>query len=167
MFESFINYIAHTNLFNFIVFAAIIGYILVKIDFLGMLDKGKNSVAENIEVSVEKKEQSEKNLQTIEEKLANISEEISNIINNSKENAKHVGEKIIADANLSADNIKNNSLKLVENKSEILKNDIIKRVSLASVEVAKNQIIQELSVNSDLHKKLIDESVEAIDEVEL
>ena len=43
-----------------------------------------------------------------------------------------------------------------------MKNDLIKRATLASVEVAKSHIINELNNNQDLHNKLIDESIEAI-----
>ena len=45
----------------------------------------------------------------------------------------------------------------------ILKNELLKRASLASVEVAKNHIVNELSWNQGLHDKLIDESIEAIE----
>ena len=93
-------------------------------------------------------------------------EELEEIIKNSANNANMVGSKILEDANASADNIGKNSLKLVENKEELMKNDIVRRVSKASVEIAKNQIIQELNNNKDLHKKLIEESIEAIDGVE-
>ena len=49
----------------------------------------------------------------------------------------------------------------------ILKNELLKRASLASVEVAKNHIINELNTNQGLHDKLIDESIEAIEGVGL
>ena len=58
--------------------------------------------------------------------------------------------------------IKDNSKKLVENKSALLKNDILRRASEASIEVARNHIVNELNNNYDLHQKLIDESLEAL-----
>ena len=50
----------------------------------------------------------------------------------------------------------------MENKSALLKNDILKRASEASIEVARNHIVNELNNNYDLHQKLIDESLEAL-----
>ena len=47
----------------------------------------------------------------------------------------------------------------------IFKNELIKKASLASVEVAKAHIIGELSRNAELHDKLIDESIEALEEI--
>ena len=48
-----------------------------------------------------------------------------------------------------------------------MKNDLIKRASLASVEVAKNQILGELEKNSELHDKLIEDSINALEGMEI
>ena len=98
----------------------------------------------------------------IEEKVSHIEEEIDGIIKKSEQNAKLVGEKIIQDANHTVESIKDNSKKLVENKSALLKNDILRRASEASIEVDRNHIVNELNNNYDLHQKLIDESLEAL-----
>ena len=167
MFEAFIDYIARTNLFNFVIFAGIIIYLCIKLDVKSTLDNGAKGVAENINKSEAAKEESEIKLKTIEEKVANLEEEIVGIIKQSETNAALVGGQIISDADKSAENIKTNALKLIENKAGALKNDIMRRASLASVEVAKGQIIKELESNGDLHNKLIDESIEAINGVDL
>ena len=163
MFETFLDYIARTNLFNFIIFASIIVFIFVKLDVLGGLDKGAKIVSD----SKNAKETSESNLQSIENKLSSLQDEVNQIIDKSEKNAEIVGEQIISEANKSTENIKANTLKLINNKTEVLKNDIMRRASIASVEVAKEQIINELSNNYDLHNKLIDESIEAINGVNL
>ncbi len=167
MLGAVLDYIARTNLFNFIIFAGIIGYLFVKLDVIGSLEKGTQAVAEKIDNSKTAKEESETKLQTIEDKVANLENEINEIIEQSKNNAELVGGQIINDAEKSAENIKTNTLKLIENKTGVLKNDIMKRASLASVEVAREHIINELNNNYDLHNKLIDESVESINGVEL
>lgn len=167
MFESFLNYISRTNLFNFIIFAGIIAFLFIKLNVIGILNAGKESVAEDIEDSNNAKKESEENLKSIEDTLSHLSEEIDEIIKNSEDNANLVGEKIVSDANSVAENIKTNSLKLVENRAELLRNDLIQKASLVSVEIAKKQILEELERNKELHAKLIDESVEAINGVNL
>ena len=167
MFEAVLDYIARTNLFNFIIFAGIIVYLIVKLDVKGSLDKGTQVVADKIDNSETAKDESEIKLKTIEDKVANLEEEVESIIKQSEANAEIVGEQIITEANKSADNIQTNTLKLIENKTSVLKNDILRRASLASVEVAKGHIINELNNNKDLHNKLIDESIESINGVEL
>ena len=165
--SSVLDYILRTNLFNFIIFAGIIIFLIKKLDVKGSLEKGVEAVKESVEASEAAKKDSEEKLLTIDDKVSNIKNEIEEIISKSVENANTVGKQIIADANKTADNISENSKKLVENKTELLKNDILKRVSLASVEVAKNHIINELNNNYDLHLKLIDESVDAIKNAEV
>ena len=106
-------------------------------------------------------------MSSIEKSLEHIGEEIDAILAQSEDNAKLVGEKLLEDANKTALTIQENSGKTIETNRALLKNELIRRASLASVEVAKSHIIKELDKNPDLHKKLIDESVEAIDGVEV
>ncbi len=162
MLGSVLDYISRTNLFNFVIFLSILIFLFKKIDVVGMLENMKNAVIENIEASKTSKSESETHLKEIEEKVSHIEEEIDGIIKKSEQNAKLVGEKIIEDANHTVESIKDNSKKLVENKSALLKNDILKRASEASIEVARNHIVSELNNNNDLHQRLIDESLEAL-----
>ena len=162
MLGSVLDYISKTNLFNFIIFLSILIFLFKKIDIVGMLENMKNAVIENIEASKTSKSESETHLKEIQEKVSHIEEEIDGIIKKSEQNAKLVGEKIIEDANHTVESIKDNSKKLVENKSALLKNDILRRASEASIEVARNHIVNELNNNYDLHQRLIDESLEAL-----
>ena len=167
MFEAFIDYIARTNLFNFIIFAGIILYLFIKLDVVGGLDKGAEGIAEKIDDSKNLKEESEIKLSAIENTVAHVEDEVEQIIKQSEENAKLVGGQILSEAEKSVENIKSNALKLIENKTDVLKNDIMRRASFASVEVAKEQIVNELNNNAELHNKLIDESIESINGAEL
>ena len=162
MLGSVLDYISRTNLFNFVIFLSVLIFLFKKIDVVGMLENMKNAVIENIEASKTSKSESETYLKEIEEKVSHVEEEIDGIIKKSEQNAKLVGEKIIEDANHTVESIKDNSKKLVENKSALLKNDILKRASEASIEVARNHIVNELNNNYDLHQRLIDESLEAL-----
>ena len=162
MFETVLDYIARTNLFNFIIFAGVFALIFWKVDLIGGLEKGRQSIAEKIEDSETKKEEAETGLKTIEDKVSNLEDEIDEIVKKSEDNANVVGQKIIAEANKTADNIKSGVVKLTDNRAALLKNDIMRRASLAAVETAKNHIINELMRNHDLHNRLIDESIEAI-----
>jgi len=167
MFDTVLDFIARTNLFNFIIFASIIAYLYIKLNVADGLDKASEKVTEKIDDSKTVKTESEEHLKAIEEKVAFLKDEIDLIIMQSENNAKLVGDKILEDANKTAENIHNNSLKVIDNKTAVIKNDIMRKASLASVEVAKEHIIKELSENAELHNKLIEESIQAIDKVEL
>lgn len=166
MFEAILDYISRTNLFNFIIFAGIIIFLCVKLNVSGILEQGKENVEESIKDSDAAKENSEAELSKIEDLVAHLEDDVEQIIRESEANAEIVGSKMISDANKTVENIKNNSIKIIENKTALIKNEIMKKASMASIEVAKRHIIDELGRNEGLHNKLIDESIEAINGVE-
>lgn len=162
-FNIFVDYIARTNLFNFVIFLSIIIYLLKRINITSKLEDAQTSIKNTIVESETIKVKSEERLSCIEDSLSHIEEEINSIIEKSEENARVIGEKILQDGHNTALTIRENKDKAIENSYIILKNELLKRASLASVEIAKNHIINELSWNQELHDKLIDESIEAIE----
>ena len=164
-FNAVIDYIARTNLFNFVIFLSIIIFLVKKIDVSTKLEDAQVSVKKTIVDSETAKVYSEEKLSSIESAMNQIEDEINIIIEKSESNAKIVGEKILQEGKNTALLVKENAEKAIENSHLILKNELLKRASLASVEVAKNHIINELSWNQGLHDKLIDESIEAIAEI--
>ncbi len=162
-----IDYIARTNLFNFAIFAGIIVFLIVKLDVKSKLSESKESVDVTITDAEKAKTDSEEKLTSIEKSMENLSDEVDKILSLAEENAKLVGNKILEDAKHSVAVIHDNAQKAIENSQVILKNDILRRASLASVEVAKAHIIEELKRNGELHNKLIDESINMIEGVEL
>ena len=164
-FGEILNYIGRTNLFNFLIFLSIIIFLVKKIDVSGKLESAKNGIAQNIENSKTAKSDSESLLKEVEKSVENLEEEIEAIIKKSENNARLVGDKILEDARSLALSVKDNSVKSAEARAGHLKNDILKRAMKASVEVAKDHILSELGRNSDLHNRLIDESIDALDGV--
>lgn len=163
----FIDYIARTNLFNFIVFAGIIIYLVVKLKVGSKIENAKVSVDETIMASETAKVESEKKLEDIQDSMAHLEEDIDAIIAESEDRAKLVGANILEDAAKGVLTVKENAQKALENSTNILRNDLIRRASIASIEVAKARIIEELNRNEELHQRLIDESIEKLEGVDL
>lgn len=163
----FIDYIARTNLFNFIVFAGIITIIVLKLNVKSKMESAVEDVKVSIEESETAKQDSEEKLSSIEVTMTHLSEEVDALLEKSEENAKLVGSKIMEDAGNAVVAIKQNAQNAIENNKIILKNDIIRRASLASIAVAKAHIIEELKNNAELHEKLINESIETIERTEI
>ena len=166
-FNEILAYIARTNLFNFVIFAGIIIYLVCKLNVKTKLENAVTEVDNSIKESEKTKVESEKKLSSIEESMNHLSDEVDLILKQSENNAKLVGEKIAADTEKSLVVLKENTQKVIDNNRNILKNDIIRRASLASIEVAKAHIMEELKQNPNLHERLIDESVNAIEGAEL
>lgn len=161
----FIDYIARTNLFNFVIFLSIIIFLIKKVNITATLEKEQIIIKDNIVASEKAKVDSEEKLSSIENSMCHIEEEIDSIIKKSEENATLIGTKILEDANKSYQAIFDNTEKALSNSYTLIKSDLLKKVSLASIEIAKKHIVDELSWNQGLHDKLIDESIEAIEGV--
>lgn len=165
MFGEILDWILRTNLFNFIIFLSIIIYLYKKFNVTAQVEKAADSVKETIEEAENTKVEAENHLNEIEKSISNLGKEIEEILKESEENANLVGKKILEDSEKTALVIQENTQKAIENSRNILKNDLIKRAATASVEVAKAHIINELRDNQELHDRLINESIEAIEGV--
>lgn len=164
LFRNTLPALSRAVLSNFIVFAGIIILLSEKqIRPIKAIEAAQSAINETITESETAKVESEERLKNIEDSVANIEQEIDAIIVKSEENAKLVGEKILQDGESTALIIQENTSKAIENSRMILKNELLKKASLASVEVARAHIVNELSWNQGLHDKLIDESIEAIE----
>ena len=164
-FNLFIDYIARTNLFNFVIFLSIIIILVKNINVSAKLEKAQNVIKTEIEQSEITKNESEIRLNSIEESISHIEEEIDAIIKKSEENANIIGEKIVQDGEKTALTIQENTSKALENSRMILKSELLKKASLASIEIAKRHLINELSWNQGLHDELIDKSIETLEEI--
>ena len=163
IFQNMLTFNARAVLANFIVFAMIIGFVLKQaVHPKAILEQAQTIVENEIKDSISAKEESEEKLASTQKDARGVKKEINAILKKSEENAQLVGAKIIEDAKKTALVIQDNAEKSIETNLALLKNDILKRASLASIEIAKGQIINELNNNSELHDKLIDESIEAI-----
>lgn len=166
-FSEILNYIARTNLFNFVIFLSVIVFLVKKINVSAKLEEVQESVKDEIISSETAKAQSEEQLSSIEDSIAHIEQDINEIIEKSEENARLVGDKILQDAQKAVLVIQENTQKNIENGKILLKNELLKRASLASIEIAKTHLINELSWNQGLHDKLINESIDSIEGVDL
>ena len=162
-----IDYISRTNLFNFAIFAGIIVYIAVKLNVNNMLETSVKSVVSLIKSSEQKKSDSEENLNKVKKDMEQIDSYVEKIYTDSQRNSNMVGEKIMSDAHNESETIKNNTIRTINNKQMFVKSDLIKRVSEASIETAREHIISELSSNKELHEKLIYESIDALEGIQV
>lgn len=163
IFQNTLSFNARAVMANFIVFAMIIGFVLKQaVHPKAILEQAQTIVENEIKDSITAKEGSEEKLATTQKDSRGVKKEINAILKKSEENAQLVGAKIIEDARKTALVVQDNTEKTIESNLVLLKNDILKRASLASIEIAKAQIINELNNNSELHDKLIDESIETI-----
>ena len=127
------------NLFNFLVVLGFFAWLLVKFDFLGILDKKKDEIISTIRNAENRKKQSVKELQNTTNALKNIDKDIEQIVNEAKNIAKNIEQK-------SQEKLKQG----YESKAKI---EVSQKIANASVAIAKQYI--ENSLDENMHKELI------------
>ncbi len=163
----FWNLIVQSNTFNFAILVIIIAVVFAKIDLPGIIEKIKNDVARAIENAKQEKENAEKDLKTAQKTAANTDNEVAEQLKTAKNNAQNLSQGIMKNTELQIENIKSNILKVINAEEKSLSAKLTQDTVNNSIELAKQNIINKLNENPDLHNKFIDDSINEIDRVQL
>ena len=163
----FWNLIVQSNTFNFAILVIIIAVVFAKIDLLGIIEKIKNDVARAIENAKQEKENAEKDLKTAQKTAANTDNEVAEQLKTAENNAQNLSQGIMKNTELQIENIKSNILKVINAEEKSLSAKLTQDTVNNSIELAKQNIINKLNENPDLHNKFIDDSINEIDRVQL
>ena len=156
--------ILETNLINFLIVISTLVWIFKKAHLGDLIQK----MADDVKTSVE--ESSQNALNAINDyketrKATRGTEQLQEkIIKQAQRNAVSIKEKIEEKTAQKRDEIKSNLLKAFEDQKENFKNLTVDDVYQASVELAKLEVLKRL--NKDIHKKLINTSIEELDKIE-
>ena len=163
----FWNLIVQSNTFNFAILVIIIAVVFAKIDLPGIIEKIKNDVARAIENAKQEKENAEKDLKTAQKTAANTDNEVAQQLKTAENNAQNLSQGIMKNTELQIENIKSNILKVINAEEKSLSAKLTQDTVNNSIELAKQNIINKLNENPDLHNKFIDDSITEIDRVQL
>lgn len=163
----FWNLIVQSNTFNFAILVIIIAVVFAKIDLPGIIEKIKNDVARAIENAKQEKENAEKDLKTAQKTAANTDNEVAEQLKTAENNAQNLSQGIMKNTELQIKNIKSNILKVINAEEKSLSAKLTQDTVNNSIELAKQNIINKLNENPDLHNKFIDDSINEIDRVQL
>ncbi len=163
----FWNLIVQSNTFNFAILVIIIAVVFAKIDLPGIIEKIKNDVARAIENAKQEKENAEKDLKTAQKTAANTDNEVAQQLKTAENNAQNLSQGIMKNTELQIENIKSNILKVINAEEKSLSAKLTQDTVNNSIELAKQNIINKLNENPDLHNKFIDDSINEIDRVQL
>ena len=159
------NWLMSTNIFNFVVMVALLYYISVKFDFSGKLEEARLKVVASIRESEDEKRLREEEYEKSAEVASHIDEEIYEALGIAEKSANALGRKMLEDARVITRGIITSTQKRIDAKMSLLQAELMKKTALAAVEVAKQNIEQELAEHLELHDKFIYESLNALDEV--
>ena len=155
--------IVQSNTFNFIIMIALFAFIIKKCKLAQKLDETILKIKETIDKSEDFKNASLEELKKADEKTNNIPAEIEEIEKAGEQNLKNIEEKLNKDSEDKINSIKANAEKAIDTKEKEIVSELSKKTILASIEVAKNHIINLLEKHPEYHQNFIKESIKELD----
>lgn len=157
------TFVVETNLFNFIIMVCILALVFWKMDLKSILASMQEKVAQTIDEVNQNKAKSEETLTEAKKAVQKLPEDIEKINSDAKESAEMISAKIIDDAKKQAEHISQNADKVISAEEKQIINNLIKQVSVTSVEKSRENAVNMLKDNIEMHEKYIRESIEKLD----
>jgi len=154
--------IVQSNTFNFVVLMALFAFIISKCKLAEKLDSAILKIKETIENSENTKKDSLEELEKASQQTKNVLSEIQEIEDKGKINIANLEEKIVKDSEEQINSIKKSADKIIDAKEKEIASRLSKKTVLASLELAKEHIINLLKQNPSYHQKFIKESIEEL-----
>lgn len=157
------NVIVYSNTFNFIVFVAIIAWVLVKIDIKSAITALQQKIIKIINDVKKEHENALYALKNAEKAVEKLPEELEGIMQDAAKSAETISKKVLSEAEKQVKSIEANAKKVIDAEEKLLISKLTKSTSSLSVETAKNHIQNVLVETPTLHEKYINESIEELD----
>jgi len=164
---SFIKFLATSNTINFILMLMILAWIIKKVNVGKSFDDSISQVALSIKKSDDEKSRADNSLAAAKAQLEKLPADINKLENNSKKKIAIFEQQIEDDAQNVISKLNKNIDRAISIEAGKLSNVITDKTSLASIEYARQSIINHLRNNPDLHNKFIQDSLGELDKVEL
>jgi len=154
--------IVESNTFNFAILLLIFAILYRKLNVSFMIDSIKSEIVKAVENAKSAKLEAEEKLKGASDRVQNLQTEIDDKLNNAKVQADGVSKQIAKNTECITNSFELNVKKIIASEEKIVIGKVSQKTLNASILLAKEEIINKLKTNPELHNKLIEESIEAI-----
>ena len=162
-----VHLLVHSNTLNFLIVLSIIVILVVKLNLKDKIEVLREEIKSYVDASADEKNIAEQNLSIIKEKIQKLPLQIEDIQKSTENSVKSIGEKIKADIQEQKQDISNNAERILNLEMKKFKQKLTSVLSEKSVEIAKENAINQLKENNELHNKYIDNAIEELDRISL
>ncbi len=162
-----IQTLIQTNSLNFIIVLAVLIFILSKLNINEKINKLRDDIKSYVDNSTSEKALAQKELEETEEKIKHLPEETQLIETSAENNIKGLEQKIKKEIEDKKNDIKTSADRILNLEIKQFKAKLTSILSEKSVILAKDNAIEQLKNNRELHNKYIDEAIEEIGRVSL
>ncbi len=158
-----IQILIQSNTVNFLIVLFIVLFLIKKLNVGQKVENLRDEITNYVEVSEKEKTQSEHELSKINDKIAKLPALIERLKRSTERNVKNIEENVYADIEERKQDISKNAQRLFNLETKKFKTGLSNLLSEKSVEIARENAINQLKENPDLHNKYIDTAIEELD----
>ena len=162
-----LNTLLQSNTFNFLIVLGVILFLLKKINIKAKINDMREQIKNYVEDSSNELNLAEKELNAVSEKLKNLPNETSEINISAKNNIENVTQQIEEEIQDKMHDIDNNAKRILNLEIKQFKSKLTGILTEKSIELAKENAMEQLKTNPQLHKNYIDEAINEIDRINL
>lgn len=163
----FFKYLAQSNTINFFLMVWFLVWVCSKLHLGTSFDKSVENVAASINKSDEEKKKSKVILNDMEQEMTKLPQVLQKIKKDSSLKENVLKKQIEDSTQKSISNIEQNVSKVLKAEEKQISDEIIDDAVEKAISQAKDDIINLLKSNPDLHSKFIEESLVDFDKVKL
>ncbi|MBE7705377.1 MAG: hypothetical protein E7Z90_06165 [Cyanobacteria bacterium SIG29] len=156
-----------SNTINFLIVLGIIIFLVAKLSISSKIEVLRDEIKKFVDASVQEKENAQKELDEIKEKIVHLPDEIKDIKDTAQKNIKGIEQKIEVEIQEKMQDVENNAKRILNLETKKFKSKLSGILSEASIKLARQNAIEQLEQNRELHDKYINEAIDEIDRISL
>lgn len=158
------NNIVHSNMFNFVILAVAM-YFLLKDKVKNTLEEMTENTINTVNTSISEKENALKKLEETKIDYEKTPQEKAEIRNIAQNTLLSLEKKAAADVEKTKQILIENASKTVSSEEARIKSILTKETAESSISTALNDISAKLSQDENLHDKLIENAIEELEKI--
>ncbi|MDY6383304.1 MAG: hypothetical protein SPL70_05345 [Cyanobacteriota bacterium] len=162
-----IKYLIDTNIVNFALMVWFFWWVFDKIDIKKLMNNVVQAVKDKIQKSESEKESSNISMNKALETLNKLPDEIKEIEKFNNDKTELFKKQLEISTQKTIDKIENNIEKSIKIEEKNISKEVMNETIEKSIEQARNNIIEMLKSNPDLHNKFIQDGLDKLDKAEL
>ena len=165
--SEFINILIQSNTLNFLIVLALIIFLIKKLNVSNKLQNLADEIANYVNSSETEKNDAQKKLDIINGKVQKLPDVIERIKKSTENSIKNYENKVKKDLQDEKNDISKNADRLFKLETKKFKNKLTNLLSEKSVELARENAIEQLNGNVELHNRYIDSAIDELDRINL
>ena len=165
--EDIFQFLIKTNTINFLIVLALIVFLVCKLNVKQKIQELREEIKVFVESAENEKIRSEKELSEINNKITGLPREIEDIKESAQRSSESIASKIRRETEEQKHDIENNAKRIFNLETKKFKSKLNTLLSEKSIELAKENAVNQLNSNADLHNKYIDNAIAELDRIVL